>query len=94
MKALEAENDAAAVAELAKSNGFDFSVEELQAEIQKRQAEFEKRHSAGELTDEKLEAVACGATPALGVTAVMSVIATVATWKGGVQFGIIPPAKW
>jgi predicted ribosomally synthesized peptide with nif11-like leader len=62
--ALEAENDREAVTALAKSKGYDFSSEELWAAIQKRQAEFSQKEAAGELSDEELEAVAGGVTPA------------------------------
>jgi len=62
---LEAENDREAVTALAKSKGYDFSSEELWAEIQKRQAEFSQQEASGELSDEELEAVAGGATPAI-----------------------------
>ena len=63
--ALDAENDRQAVTELADSKGYDFTPEELWAEVQKRQAEAPE--GAGELSDEDLEAVAGGATPALAV---------------------------
>ena len=63
-KALEAENDREAVTALAKSKGYDFSSEELWAGIQKRQAEFGQKEAAEELSEEELEAVAGGATPA------------------------------
>jgi len=66
-QALEAENDREAVTALAKSKGYDFSSEELWAEIQKRQAEFSQKEVAGELSDEELEAVAGGVTPAVGL---------------------------
>ena len=59
-KALEAENDRQAVADLAKSKGYDFSPEELAAEVEKRQQEFAQRREAGALSDEELEAVAGG----------------------------------
>ncbi|GCL37701.1 MAG: Nif11-like leader peptide family RiPP precursor [Sphaerospermopsis kisseleviana] len=62
-KALEAENDREAVTELANSKGYDFSSEELWAEIQKRQAEFEQKQAEGELSDEELEAIAGGISP-------------------------------
>ena len=62
VKALEAENDREAVTELANSKGYDFSSEELWAEIQKRQAELEQKQTTGELSDEELEAVAGGGT--------------------------------
>jgi predicted ribosomally synthesized peptide with nif11-like leader len=66
-KALEAENDREAVTALAKSKGYDFSSEELWAAIQKRQAEFSQKEAMGELSDEELEAVAGGVTPATGL---------------------------
>ena len=72
-KALETENDRAAVTELAKEKGYSFSEDELWAEVQARQAEFQKRQEAGELTDEELEAVAGGATPAAAVVSLFAV---------------------
>ena len=54
--------------ELANSKGYDFSSDELWAEIQKRQAEFERKQAAGELSDEELEAVAGGKTPLIFIT--------------------------
>lgn len=62
-KALEAENDRQAVTDLADSKGYDFTPEELWAEVQKRQAEAEEKQAEGELSDEELEAVAGGGTP-------------------------------
>ncbi|MFM7370794.1 MAG: Nif11-like leader peptide family natural product precursor, partial [Sphaerospermopsis kisseleviana] len=62
VQALEAENDREAVTELANSKGYDFSSDELWAEIQKRQAELEQKQTTGELSDEELEAVAGGGT--------------------------------
>jgi len=59
-KALESENDREAVTELTKSKGYDFSSKELWAEIQKRQAKFERKQAAGELSEEELKAVASG----------------------------------
>ena len=59
-KALEAENDRQAVTDLAKSKGYDFSPEELAAEVERRQEEVARRQEAGELSDEELEAVAGG----------------------------------
>ena len=92
VKALEAENDREAVTELANSKGYDFSSDELWAEIQKRQAEFERKQAAGELSDEELEAVAGGATPA--TIAVASAAATI--FGVGFQVGkeIGPKIKW
>ena len=87
VKALEAENDREAVTELANSKGYDFSSEELWAEIQKRQAEFEQKQTAGELSDEELEAVAGGATPTVAIT--------VAAGLGGISVGIgVSRIKW
>jgi predicted ribosomally synthesized peptide with nif11-like leader len=62
-KALESDNDREAVTALAQSKGYEFSSDELWAEIQKRQADFTSREAAGELSDAELEAVAGGATP-------------------------------
>ena len=59
-KAMEAENDRQAVTDLAKSKGYDFSAEELAAEVERRQQEVAQRQQAGELSDEELEAVAGG----------------------------------
>ena len=59
-EALQAENDRQAVADLAKAKGYEFSTDELWAEVQARQAEVQARQEAGELSDEELEAVAGG----------------------------------
>jgi predicted ribosomally synthesized peptide with nif11-like leader len=61
--ALESDNDRQAVTDLAKSKGYEFSSDELWAEVQKRQAEFATKQTAGELSEEDLEAVAGGVTP-------------------------------
>ncbi len=66
-KAMEAENDRQAVTDLAVSKGYQFTSDELWAEIQKRQADFQKRQDAGQLTEEELEAVAGGATPIVAI---------------------------
>lgn len=84
-QALESENDREAVTALAKSKGYEFSSEELWAEIQKRQAEFSQKETAGELSEEELEAVAGGATP--GFVAVTGVVGPVAT-------ALISKIKW
>lgn len=60
IKALEAENDREAVAELATSKGYEITSQELWAEVQKRQEDLKQRQDAGELSDEELEAVAGG----------------------------------
>lgn len=54
-QAMEAEDDRAAVAQLAISKGYDVTPDELWAEVQKRQAE-----AGTELSDEELESVAGG----------------------------------
>ena len=77
-QALEAEDDRQAVTELAKSKGYEFTPEELWAEIQRRQVEFEKLKQAGELSDEELEEVAGGGTPS-AVVSVTLMIGTVGT---------------
>ena len=59
-QALEAENDRQAVTELAQSKGYEFSPEELWAEVQKRQAEAQQSQESEELSDRELEAVAGG----------------------------------
>lgn len=46
--------------ELGQKYGFDFSSEELWAEIKNRQDQFKQRQSSGELSDDELEAVAGG----------------------------------
>ncbi|WNZ43910.1 Nif11-like leader peptide family natural product precursor [Leptolyngbya boryana CZ1] len=58
-------NDRDLTTELAKQNGYDFTSEELWAEVQKRQAELTQKQEAGELemSDEELEAVAGGVSP-------------------------------
>ncbi len=67
-KALEAENDRQAATDLAAKHGYEFTPDELWAEIQNRQSEFQPGQDAGELNEEELEAVAGGAcTPTVGV---------------------------
>jgi predicted ribosomally synthesized peptide with nif11-like leader len=68
--ALEADNDRQAVTDLAKSKGYEFSSDELWAEVQKRQAEFSTKQTAGELSESDLETVAGGMTPAIAGVAV------------------------
>ena len=67
-KALEAENDRQAVTDLAQDKGYDFTPEELWAEVQKRQAEAAENQAEGELSDQELEAVAGGGTPSILIT--------------------------
>jgi predicted ribosomally synthesized peptide with nif11-like leader len=65
--ALESDNDRQAVTDLAKSKGYEFSSDELWAEVQKRQAELSTKQAEGELSESDLETVAGGVTPVLGV---------------------------
>ena len=88
-KALEAENDRQAVADLAKSKGYDFSSEELATEIERRQQEIAKRQEAGELNDEELEAVAGGEAI---ITAIF-VAVTAGTLASAATISIAKP-KW
>ena len=60
-QALEGGNERQAVTKLGQSKGYEFSSEELMAEIQKRQAAAEQ---ADQLSDDDLEEVAGGVTPA------------------------------
>ena len=85
-QALESENDREAVAALANSKGYEFSSDELWAEIQKRQAELAQSQATGELSDAELEAVAGGiATPV-----VIASIGATAQLTGG----LINKIKW
>ena len=58
--ALQAEDDRQAVTNLAQTKGYEFTPDELWAEVQKRQAEAQNQQDSGELSDEDLEAVAGG----------------------------------
>ena len=60
VEALQKENYKQIVTDLASNKGYQVTSEELWAEIEKRQADFQKRQEAGELTDEELELVAGG----------------------------------
>ncbi|WP_330204437.1 Nif11-like leader peptide family natural product precursor [Cyanobacterium sp. Dongsha4] len=87
--ALEAENDRQAVTDLANSKNYEFTPDELWAEIQKRQEEAMQRQEAGELTDEELEAVAGGEL------VVATIVGTVAAFTVSVGGGIaISKIKW
>ncbi|BBD63707.1 hypothetical protein NIES4072_26370 [Nostoc commune NIES-4072] len=67
-KALEAGNNLQAATNLAAKHGYQFTPDELQAEIQNRQSEFQQRQDAGQLNEEELEAVAGGlCTPVIGI---------------------------
>ena len=88
-KALEAENDRQAVTELADSKGYDFTPEELWAEVQRRQEEAKQKQAEGELSDEELEAVA-GGEFVVGTVAI-SVASLAASASAGLA---IPKIKW
>ena len=87
--ALAAEDDRQAVTNLAQAKGYEFTPEELWAEVQKRHAEVQKQQDSDELSDEDLEAVAGGATP--GVIAAGTAIAGLAY---GVAPAVIKKIKW
>jgi predicted ribosomally synthesized peptide with nif11-like leader len=83
-QALEADNDRQAAADLATKHGYQFTPDELWAEIQNRQSEFQQ--STDELSEDELEAVAGGAcTPIIGAG-----IGAV----GSITAGVIKKAKW
>jgi predicted ribosomally synthesized peptide with nif11-like leader len=84
--ALESDNDRQAVTDLAKSKGYEFSSDELWAEVQKRQAEFANKQTAGQLSEEDLEAVAGGVWGAVAGVA--------ANFVGGVAGSLASNAKW
>lgn len=87
--ALEAENDRQAVTDLANSKNYEFTPDELWAEIQKRQEDALARQQSGELSDEELEAVAGGEF------VVGSVLITAASFAASVTAGVaIPNIKW
>jgi predicted ribosomally synthesized peptide with nif11-like leader len=89
-QALESDNDRQAVTALAKSKGYEFSSDELWAEVQKRQAELSTNQTAGELSDAELEAVAGGITPTFIISGI-----TVAAGVGGAGAGIgVSKIKW
>jgi hypothetical protein len=91
-QALESsENDREAVTALAKSKGYDFSSEELWAEIQKRQAEVNQQQASGELLDQELEAVAGGTTPVWTLPPTITSVITSGEPPGGLPRG---EPKW
>ncbi|AFY95059.1 Nif11-like leader peptide family natural product precursor [Chamaesiphon minutus] len=71
--------------ELGKKYGFDFSSEELWAEIKNRQDQFKERQGSGELSDEELEAVAGGGE--IWITTIFTATTAIAT-------AVIPKIKW
>ena len=64
-KALEAGNERQAVTQLGQSKGYEFSPEELIAEVEKRQA---AQEASDELSDADLEQVAGGIIPVITYT--------------------------
>ena len=89
-KALEAGNERQAVTELAQSKGYEFSPEELMAEVEKRQAAAQE--AAGELSDQALEEVAGGATP--GLIPIISAAAGVAGAGYTISNGVAENVPW
>ncbi|AFY58614.1 bacteriocin propeptide, TIGR03798 family [Rivularia sp. PCC 7116] len=85
-KAMQSENDRQAVTELANNKGYDFTGDELMQEIEKRQ---QAAADAGELSEEELEAVAGGATPATTFFVAGGIAMT-----AGITGGVIAKAKW
>jgi predicted ribosomally synthesized peptide with nif11-like leader len=71
--------------ELGKKYGFDFSSEELWAEIKNRQDQFKQRQGSGELSDDELEAVAGGGE--IWITTVITSTVTIGR-------AIYPKIKW
>ncbi len=59
-KAMESDNDRQAVTDLARSQGFEFTSEELGQEIQNRENAFRQQPESGELSEDELESVAGG----------------------------------
>ena len=92
--ALDAENDRQAVTDLAQSNGYDFTPEELWQEVQARQNAVKQRQRSGELSDEELEAVAGGELViASGVVAGITFLGSVAGSAYG-SFKAVEAIKW
>lgn len=95
-KALEAENDRVAVTELAQSKGYEFTPEELAAEVERRRQEAIQRQEEGELSDEELEAVA-GGEVVIATAVISAVTASVSASIGSASLSytiIKDNAKW
>lgn len=90
IQVLDAEDDREAVASLAAQKGFEFTSEELWAEVYRRQAEFSRRQDLGELTDEELEAIAGGEM--LVATALTVGLAT--ALGSAISIAVAPKVKW
>jgi predicted ribosomally synthesized peptide with nif11-like leader len=96
-KALESDNDREEVTKLANANSYNFTPDELWAEVQKRQAEALKRQESGELSDEELEAVAGGEFIVGATIITIAITASATTAAGGlVAWGVAnnPNTKW
>ncbi len=85
-KALESENDRQAATDLAAKHGYEFTPDELWAEIQNRQSEFQQKQAAEELSEEELETVAGGFCAFLTPAAIGAV--------GAIGGGAASNAKW
>ncbi|AFY58615.1 bacteriocin propeptide, TIGR03798 family/class IIb bacteriocin, lactobin A/cerein 7B family [Rivularia sp. PCC 7116] len=86
VKAIESENDRQAVTDLAAQEGFQFTSDELWEEIKNRQQAI---IDSGELSEEELEAVAGGATPA------GALVVTIMGASGAIGGAVIKRyAKW
>ncbi len=90
IQVLDAEDDRTAVASLAAQKGFDFTPDELWAEVYRRQAEFSRRHDLGELTDEELEAIAGGEM----LVATALTVGLVTALGSAISVAAAPKVKW
>ncbi|MFQ3612702.1 MAG: Nif11-like leader peptide family natural product precursor [Cyanobacteriota bacterium] len=90
IQVLDAEDDREAVASLAAQKGFEFTPEELWAEVYRRQAEFSRRQDLGELTDEELEAIAGGEM----LVATALTVGLVTALGSAVSIAAAPKVKW
>lgn len=91
---MEAEDHRQAAVELGAKHGFEFTVEELITEVEKRQ---QAAIESGQLSEEELEAVAGGLAPVVVGGIISAVSATIAASIGaaGVTGGaLINKAKW
>lgn len=67
--------------DLGKKYGYNFTSEELWAEIKQRQDQFEQRQNSEELSDEELEAIAGGSVITVAVIGAVSSITVAAINK-------------
>jgi predicted ribosomally synthesized peptide with nif11-like leader len=89
--AINSDNDRDAVTQLGNQQGYSFTSEELWAEVQRRQSEFQQRQEAGELSDEELEAVAGGHGAGAAVAELIFVSAKII---GGITPKATNEIKW